>query len=125
MQTMASANSGGVPTARTPRTVIRSHRAQLDQMMQMLEDAPIAASPESEPSMPADAPEILAAALSEAAAPISAADVEISYSGDSDSDNDATKTQEAIEMVYAEFSEDTKAGDDEVISILEAAVVNE
>jgi hypothetical protein len=117
VQTMALAN--GVPSARTPRTVMRSHRAQLDQMLQMLDEAPTAASPDgTTESFPVPEPAIKP----------SPTDVEISYSGDSDSD-DVMKTpavEDAIEAVYAEFSEDTKvAEDDEVISILEAAVINE
>jgi hypothetical protein len=37
-----AAGSSGLPQAKSPRTVIRSHRAQLDLMCQMLDDAPTA-----------------------------------------------------------------------------------
>ncbi len=86
-------------------------------MCQMLDEAPVVVvSPD--------------ASAERAVAPVGAGmvkmeDVEISYSGDSDSEASAP-INEAIEAVYAEFSEDTKvAEDDEVVSILEAAIVNE
>lgn len=122
---------------------MRSHRAQLDQMLTMLDEAtPVVETVREKPTV---SESVAPAALPQPqqqlqVVPAAADDIEVSYSGTSDSEEQGeeeakaraaeaqetasalrleARVSEALDLVYAEFSDETEQQNDEVVSILD------